>query len=158
MERDATELTTIDEVLSRHPARQDALLPVLQAVRERLGYIPRAALQVIADALNLSRAEVFGVVSFYHDLRLSPGGTHRLQICAAEACQAVGCRALEAHAQRVLGVAFGETTADGTITLERAYCFGNCAAGPTVRLDDTIHGRVNAERFDTLLLRVRAAP
>ena len=147
--------SVVRDLLCRGRGEQHELLPLLQALQHRLGYVPRDALQTIADGLNLSRAEVFGVASFYHDLRDTPGGRHRLQICGAEACQAVGCRALEAHAERTLGIAFGATTPDGTITLERVYCFGNCAAGPTVRIDDTIHGRVTADRFDEIVRPLR---
>src|SRR5262245_32780385 len=148
--------STVRDLLRERHGGQHELLPLLQEIQQRLGYIPRDVLQTIADGLNLSRAEVFGVASFYHDLHDAPGGAHRVQICGAEACQAVGCRALEAHAERSLGIAAGETTADGAITLERAYCFGNCAAGPTLRLDDTIHGRVTPERFDAIVRVLRA--
>jgi len=143
--------SVVREIIARYRGEQHELLPLLQEVQQRLGYVPHDALQTIADGLNLSRAEVFGVATFYHDLKDAPGGRHRLQICGAEACQAVGCRQLEAHAQRVLGIEVGGTTVDGTITLERAYCFGNCAAGPTIRLDDSIHGRVTTERFDAIV-------
>lgn len=148
-------LAEVRALLAELHGEQHELLPLLQQVQLRLGYVPREALQTIADGLNLSRAEVFGVATFYHDLRDSPAGAHRLQICGAEACQAVGCRALEAHAQRSLGIDFGGTTADGTITLDRAYCFGNCAAGPTIRVDDTIHGRVTSNRFDAIVQGLR---
>jgi NADH:ubiquinone oxidoreductase subunit E len=149
--------SVVDAVLRGAASEQHALLPVLQEVQRRLGFVPKAALQRIADALNVSRAEVYGVASFYHDLRDTPAGVHRLQICAAEACQAVGCRELGRHVERRLGIAFGETTLDGRVTLERAYCFGNCAAGPTVRVDDTIHGRVSVERIDALIETLRGA-
>jgi formate dehydrogenase subunit gamma len=127
------------------------LLPLLHALQEALGYIPAAAVPAIARGLQLSRAEVHGVISFYHDFRSEPAGKHILQICRAEACQAMGSRALEAHAKQRLGIDYGDTTADGTISLEPVYCLGNCACSPSVRLDDEIHARVDPARLDTLL-------
>jgi formate dehydrogenase subunit gamma len=106
---------------------------------------------VIARALQLSRAEVHGVVSFYHDFRTAPAGSHVLQICRAEACLAMGSRALEAHARSRLGIDYGGTTGDGAVTLEPVYCLGNCACSPSVRLDDEIHARVDPARLDELL-------
>ena len=130
---------------------QDQLLPLLLDVQRRVGYVPKAAIGVIAEHFNLSRAEVHGVATFYHDLREAPLGHHVVQICQAEACQAVGCRELARHAQQRLGVAMGATTPDARVTIEAAYCFGNCACGPTVRIGNDIHGRVTAERFDELI-------
>jgi len=127
------------------------LLPLLHALQEALGYIPAAAVPAIARGLQLSRAEVHGGISFYHDFRSEPAGKHILQICRAEACQAMGSRALEAHAKQRLGIDYGDTTADGTISLEPVYCLGNCACSPSVRLDDEIHARVDPARLDTLL-------
>jgi len=127
------------------------LLPLLHAVQDKLGFVPPDSVPSIAKALQLSRAEVHGVISFYHDFRDVPAGNHVLQICRAEACQALGARALEAHAKSSLGVDFGGTTADGAITLEAVYCLGNCACSPSVRLDDQIHARVDATRLDELL-------
>ena len=127
------------------------LLPLLHAIQDSLGFVPADAVPSIAKALQLSRAEVHGVISFYHDFRAAPAGNHVLQICRAEACQALGARALEAHAKSSLGVDFGGTTADGAITLEAVYCLGNCACSPSVRLDDQIHARVDAARLDELL-------
>ena len=127
------------------------LLPLLHAIQHSLGFVPADSVPSIAKALQLSRAEVHGVISFYHDFRDAPAGNHVLQICRAEACQALGGRALEAHAKSSLGVDFGGTTADGAITLEAVYCLGNCACSPSVRLDDQIHARVDATRFDELL-------
>ena len=127
------------------------LLPLLHAVQAQLGFVPADAVPSIAKALQLSRAEVHGVISFYHDFRSEPGGNHVLQICRAEACQASGSRALEAHAKASLGVDYGGTTADGEITLEAVYCLGNCACSPSVRVDDQIYARVDPSRFDELL-------
>lgn len=147
----------VEAALERHRHRPGPLLCVLHAVQDALGHIPPQAVADIAAGLNLSRAEVHGVISFYHDFRSSPGGRHSVQVCRAEACQAVGARQLEAHAKAVLAVEFGGTTADGGITLEPVYCLGNCACGPSLRIDDAIHARVTPERFDALLDALRAA-
>ena len=145
----------VAEVLTAITARYrdvpGGLLPLLHALQEALGYIPAAAVPAIARGLQLSRAEVHGVISFYHDFRSEPAGKHILQICRAEACQAMGSRALEAHAKQRLGIDYGDTTADGAISLEPVYCLGNCACSPSVRLDDEIHARVDPARLDTLL-------
>lgn len=156
MTRDESELTIVRDVLASMPARQDRLLPILHEIQHRVGYVPPSALPHIAQALNLSRAEVYGVASFYHDLRDAPAGRHVIELCQAEACQAVGCRSLLAHAQQRLGISVGETTSDGRITLQRTYCFGNCACGPTLRVGDRVVGRVDAARFDTLVSELHA--
>jgi formate dehydrogenase subunit gamma len=145
------DLEVVRELLVSAPAAPDQLLPLLHAVQERLGHVSSDAIRVIADAFNLSRAEVYGVVSFYGDFRETPAGRHLVQVCMAEACQAVGCRALAAHAERALGATLGSATSDGQVQIEAAYCFGNCALGPTIRIDDAVHGRVTPERFDTLV-------
>jgi formate dehydrogenase subunit gamma len=146
----------IASILERWRAEPGSLLPILHEVQAALGYIPPEAVPAIASGLNLSRAEVHGVISFYHDFRTAPGGRQRLQICRAEACQAVGARELEQHAIETLDVALGETTADGAVTLEAVFCLGNCACGPSVRIGDRIHARVDAEKFDRLLDQCRA--
>jgi formate dehydrogenase subunit gamma len=150
--------TVIAELASRYREIPGGLLPLLHAVQGALGHIPPSGVPAIARALGLSRAEVHGVISFYHDFRTEPAGRHRLQLCRAEACQAVGALELEAHAMRALGVAPGETSADGAVTLEPVYCLGNCACGPSVRLDDSIHGRVDPARLDALLKPLREPP
>lgn len=142
---------SVAQSLAQYRDVPGGLLPLLHAIQHALGYIPPAAVPLIANDMHLSRAEVHGVISFYHDFRSAPAGRHLVQICRAEACQAVGARELEAHAKQKLGIEFGATTADGSITLEPVYCLGNCACSPSLRIDDTIHGRVNAERFDNLL-------
>ncbi|MDO8863800.1 formate dehydrogenase subunit gamma [Haliea sp. E1-2-M8] len=128
-----------------------ALLPVLHAVQDSLGYIPRDAIVVMAEALGLTRAEVSGVISFYHHFRTTPPGQHIVEICRAEACQAVGARQLEAHAKSRLGLNYHQTRADGQFSLEPVYCLGNCACGPSIRIGDVVHGRVSEARFDDLL-------
>lgn len=134
-----------------------ALLPILHAVQDELRYVPKDALPLIAEALNLTRAEVHGVVSFYHYFRTEKPGRCVLRICRAEACQSVGANALEAHAKRSLNIDFHGTTADGAITLEPVYCLGNCALGPSVLVEDRLVGRVDAQRFDELVVGVRRA-
>lgn len=141
----------IRQCIEQHQDQAGGLLPLLHAIQAQLGYIPPEAVADIARALSLSRAEVHGVITFYHDFRSAPAGRHRVQLCRAEACQAVGGRALEAHARDSLGIELGETTADGELTLEPVYCLGNCACGPSVRIDDAVHGRVDGARFDQLL-------
>tara|TARA_R100000005_G_scaffold40877_1_gene19190 strand:+ start:212 stop:706 length:495 start_codon:yes stop_codon:yes gene_type:complete len=128
-----------------------ALLPVLHAVQDSLGYIPKEAIVAIASALRLTRADVSGVISFYHHFRTTPPGQHTVEICRAEACQAVGARQLEAHAQSRLGLDFHQTGADGHFSLAPVYCLGNCACGPSIRIGDAVYGRVSETRFDELL-------
>ena len=141
----------ITDCIERYRAVPGGLLPLLHAVQEIAGCIPAKTIPEIASAMNLSGAEVQGVISFYHDFRSEPGGSHTVQICRAEACQAVGGRDLETHAKAAVGVDFGETTADGQITLEAVYCLGNCACSPSVRIDDRVYARVDGEKLDTLL-------
>ena len=143
--------TAISSLLENYRDVPGGLLPLLHAVQDKLGYIPPEQVPAIASAMNLSRAEVHGVISFYHDFRTEPGGRHTVQVCRAEACQAMGSRALEDHAKRTLGVEFGGTTADGAITLEPVYCLGNCACSPSIRIDDNVYARVDPARFDALL-------
>lgn len=128
-----------------------ALMPVLHEVQHALGHVPPDAVPLIARSLNLSRAEVQGVIGFYHDFRTEPHGETVVHLCRAEACQASGGRALEAHARKRLGIDFGGTTTDGKYTLEPVYCLGNCACGPSVRMGDDVHAHVTPERFDALL-------
>jgi len=127
------------------------LLPLLHAIQGDIGYVPPESVEAIARGLNLSRAEVHGVISFYHDFRSAPVGRHVLQICRAEACQAMGSGELEAHAKNTLGIDYGGTTVDGAISLEPVYCLGNCACSPSVRIGDSIHARVDAAALDALI-------
>lgn len=137
-------------------AKPGALLPVLHAIQEALGYVPPGAVPVIADELNLSRAEVHGVITFYHYFRDTPPGRHTIQLCRAESCQAMNSAALEAHAKAQLGIDFHETTPDGTISLEPVYCLGNCACSPAIMVDHDVHGRVTPERFDAIVADLRS--
>ena len=145
------EQQSISDLVSQYKPLSGGLLPLLHAIQGDLGYVPDAAVPIIAKGLNLSRAEVHGVISFYHDFKTSPVGRHTVQICRAEACQSMGSRELEAHAKQTLGLDYGETTADGAITLEPVYCLGNCACSPSVRIDNDIFARVNGDRFDDLM-------
>ncbi|WP_168015000.1 formate dehydrogenase subunit gamma [Halomonas salinarum] len=132
-----------------------ALLPILHAIQDRVGCVPEGAVPIIAESLGQTRAEVHGVISFYHHFRASPPGRHVVQVCRAEACQAVGARTLEAHAKERLGIDYHQTSADREITLEAVYCLGNCACGPSVRVDDQILGRITPEAFDALVDELR---
>ncbi|WP_447927263.1 formate dehydrogenase subunit gamma [Vreelandella sp. EE27] len=135
-----------------------ALLPILHALQDRFGFIPNDAVPLIAESLQQTRAEVHGVISFYHHFRTTPPGRHVVQICRAEACQSVGARKLEAHAKTRLGVDYHQTTPDQEITLEAVYCLGNCACGPSIRVDDQVRGRVTPETFDELLDELQTRP
>jgi formate dehydrogenase subunit gamma len=141
----------VEHALDEHHARPGALLPILHAIQDRLGFIPPASLADIAERLNLSRAEVHGVLTFYHDFRTSAPGRHVVQLCRAESCQAMGCGQLEASVKAQLKIDFHETTADGKITLEPVYCLGNCALSPAVMIDGQLHGRVTPEKFEQLM-------
>ncbi|WP_026757919.1 formate dehydrogenase subunit gamma [Sediminimonas qiaohouensis] len=138
-------------LIERHLQKEGPLLPILHSLQEAFGHIPQAAVSLIADALNITRAEVHGVVSFYHDFRDVPAGRHVVKICRAEACQSMGGAALADAALERLGVAWHGTTADGAITIEPVYCLGLCACGPAAMVDGELVGRVDAERLDTIL-------
>jgi formate dehydrogenase subunit gamma len=128
-----------------------ALLPILHAIQDEIGYIPPASYSLIAKALNLSRAEVHGVVSFYHHFRTQPAGKKVIHICRAESCQSMGAEQLVAGAKKLLQIDWHETTADNQVTLEPVYCLGNCAHSPSVRVDNKIYGRVSLEKFKHLI-------
>jgi formate dehydrogenase subunit gamma len=130
---------------------EGALLPILHAIQDEFGYVDAAAVPVIADELNLSRAEVHGVIGFYHDFRKHAPGQHIVKICRAEACQSVGGRESEARAKERLNTDFHETSADGRYTLDPVYCLGNCACGPSAMIDGKLHGRVTPKRLDQLI-------
>ncbi|MDX1722297.1 MAG: formate dehydrogenase subunit gamma [Pseudomonas sp.] len=133
------------EVLAAHRDEPGALLPILHDIQDRLGAVPPEVLPLIAEDLCLSRAEVHGVVSFYHDFRASPPGRVHLKLCQAEACQSMGSKALTDELQEKLGLQLGETRADGSLTLEAVYCLGNCACAPNAMLNGQLHGRVDVE-------------
>jgi formate dehydrogenase subunit gamma len=142
-------------VVAAHRTRPGALIEILHGVQAELGFVPPAAVPVLAEALNLSRAEVHGVVTFYHYFRQHPAGHQTIRICQAEACQSMGAEALTKHAKQRLGVGFHETTPDGEFTLEPVYCLGNCACSPALLKDEEICGRVTPQRFDELLAKWR---
>jgi len=151
----AWDLDEARALVDAHRGRPGATLLVLNALLDRFGYVDDAAVPLVAEALNLSRAEVHGVVSFYHDYRRTPPGRRVVRVCRAEACQARGGTALVEHARRSLGVGFGETTPDGAITLEQVFCLGNCACAPSVMVGRRVHGRVDTAAFDRLVAEVR---
>lgn len=150
-------LAKIDTVIAANRSLPGALLPMLHGIQDELGHVPAAAVPRLAEALNLSQAEVHGVISFYHDFRTAPPGRHILRLCRAEACQAMGCEALEIHLQKQHALSFHETATDGTVTLEPVYCLGNCACAPSVLVDGETRGRVTPEKLDRWIQEWRAS-
>jgi formate dehydrogenase subunit gamma len=142
-------------IAAAHGNRPDALLEILHDLQGRLGHVPEDTLPVIASALNLSRAEVYGVATFYHDFHLEPTGKHVIKICRAEACQSMGSRKLIEMAEKFLKVKLGETTADGKITLEAAYCLGLCASSPAMMVNGTPVARVDAKAFKAAVAELK---
>ena len=145
------ELAVLEALLPTMPNDGEHLLPMLHAIQKQLGFVSPGVMRVVAEAFNLSRAEVYGVVSFYGDFREAPVGQTVMQLCMAEACQSVGCRNLAAHAERALGISLGESTPDGRLHLEAVYCLGNCALGPAMRIGDEVVGCVTTDQFDALV-------
>lgn len=140
--------TVVLDVTARLKDTPGALLPVLHGVQGALGHVPEEAVPLIARELNLSRADVHGVISFYHFFRQHPAGKQVIYLCRAESCQAMGAVALEQHIKRRLDIDFHQTTADGAYTLEPVYCLGNCACSPAMMVDGELKGRMTPERFD----------
>ncbi len=147
--------TIATEIINNFGAKPEMLVQILVAFVERYSWISEQAIRQIAQELNLSRAEVHGVVSFYHDFRTEPPGKHVIKICQAESCQAMGSRELTVHAEKKIGVNLSQTTADGQLTLEPVYCLGNCACSPVVMIDEQVYGRVDPKKFDRLLEKHR---
>lgn len=143
-------------IIEEQQSLEGTLLPILHGIQEEFGHVPPEAVPVIAEALNLSRAEVHGVVTFYHDFRREPAGRHVLKLCRAEACQSVGGDALAARVQQLLGIGFHETTKDGAVTLEPVYCLGLCACAPSAMLDGEVIGRLDEAMIEEILAEVRA--
>ena len=143
-------------LISEHQHMPGALMPLLHAIQDNIGYVPESSYSQIAKALSLSVAEVHGVVTFYHHFRTHKPGRHVMQICRAESCQSMGSEALEAHAKKCLNVDYHQTTSDNAITLEAVYCLGNCALSPAVMMDEEVYGRVSAEDLDALIAEARA--
>jgi formate dehydrogenase subunit gamma len=132
------------------------LLPILHGIQEEFGHVPAETLPVIAEALNISKAEVHGVVTFYHDYRKQPAGRHVLKLCQAEACQSMGSDAIAARMKQLLGIGFHETAKDGSVTLEPVYCLGLCACAPSAMLDGEVIGRLDEEALEAIAAEVRA--
>lgn len=141
-------------LVAEHLPFEGPLLPILHAVQETFGYVPEEAVPVIASELNLTRAEVHGVVTFYHDFRREPAGRHVVKLCRAEACQAMGCDDLAAYAESRLGVAMGETSPDGRVSLEPIFCLGLCATAPAALVDGTLRGRLDRDAIDAIVAEV----
>ena len=138
-------------VIAAHSAGDGPMLPILHALQETFGHVPEVAVPMVAEALNLSRAEVHGVVTFYHDYRAKPAGKHVVKLCRAEACQAMGCEDLVQRAEARLDTKCGSTSADGRVTLEPIYCLGLCATAPSAMVDGRIVGRLDAKKLDAIL-------
>jgi formate dehydrogenase subunit gamma len=139
------------EIIARYRHLKGATLPILHALQETFGCVPEAAVPLVAEALNLSRAEIHGTVTFYHDFRKEPAGRRVLKLCRAESCQAAGGDALAARAESLLGVEMGETTADRRVTLEPVYCLGLCHSSPAAILDNHVHGMLDSAKLDALV-------
>jgi formate dehydrogenase subunit gamma len=152
------DVAAVRGIIAERKGMAGAMLPILHGIQEKVGYVPADAVPMIASELNVSRAEVHGVISFYHFFRQQPAGKHVVQVCRAEACQARGAEALAAQVQQQLGCGFHETTADGLFTLEPVYCLGQCACGPNITIDDDLHARVGSEKFRRLMQAKRGAP
>ncbi|CAM5466124.1 NADH-quinone oxidoreductase subunit NuoE [Mycolicibacterium aubagnense] len=142
-------------LISEMKSLEGPLLPILHGVQEEFGYVPQEALPVIAEALNLSRAEVHGVATFYHDYRKQPAGRHVLKLCQAEACQSMGSDAIAAKVKQALGIGFHETAKDNSVTLEPVYCLGLCACAPSAMLDGEVIGRLDDEAIEEIVAEVR---
>jgi formate dehydrogenase subunit gamma len=143
-------------IIEEFKGLEGPLLPILHEIQEEFGYVPAESLPVIAEALNISRAEVHGVVTFYHDYRSHPAGRHVLKLCRAEACQSMGGDAIAAQIKQRLGIGFHETAKDGSVTIEPVYCLGLCACAPSAMLDGEVIGRLDADRIDEIIAEVRS--
>ena len=151
------DVNVASDIIEAHKNTPGALLPVLHGIQDAIGYIPDDAVPMIAKGLNLSRAEVHGVITYYPHFRHHKPGKHVIQVCRAEACQSVGSGALEAHVQKKVCCGFHENSPDGEITLEPVYCLGHCAVGPNISIDEVVHARVTPASFDKLLAATRSA-
>jgi formate dehydrogenase subunit gamma len=142
-------------IIARHPNKDGAALPILHALQAEFGYLPEETLPVVADALNISRAEIYGIATFYHDFHFEPRGKHVLALCRAEACQSMGAVALAGQAQARLGIGWGETTRDGQVTLEQTFCLGLCACAPSAMVDGKPAGRLTPQKLDAIIAEAR---
>jgi len=150
-------LKIVNHCIADYQGMPGALLPLLHAIQDNIGYVPESAYPLISKALSLSVAEVHGVVTFYHHFRTHKPGRHILQICRAESCQSMGSDSLETHVKKKLGIEFHETTSDGSITLEPIYCLGNCACSPAIMIDEEVYGRVDNKKIDQLISDLKSA-
>ena len=141
----------VSSAVAKYSSIPGGLLPLLHDIQASLGFVPKDCVAAIATGMGLSRAEVHGVISFYHDFHDQPRGKTTIHVCRAEACQAMGSRQLERHVKNRLGIDYGGTTTDGRFSLEPVYCLGNCACSPSIRIGDDVHARVDTARFDELL-------
>ena len=141
----------VSRIVRELKAKPGALLPILHGIQEELGYVPEDAVPVIASELNLTRAEVHGVVTFYHDFRAAPAGRTTVRICRGEACQSVGAERLVGHVRDRCGMSLGETSPDGSLTVEQVFCLGNCALGPAAQVNGRLAGRLNEARLAAIL-------
>ena len=141
----------VQAIIASLKDKPGALLPILHGIQDELGYVPAETVPAIADALNLSRAEVHGCISFYHYFRDTPPGKHTIHLCCAESCRAMGSKALEDHVKSKLGIDYHETTKDGAFSLEPVYCLGLCACSPSMQIGEDVYGRVSPESFDAAL-------
>ncbi|MEI6799810.1 MAG: formate dehydrogenase subunit gamma [Pseudomonadota bacterium] len=146
-----TTIAKVEDILARHHGMEGALLPILHAIQAEFGHVPQVVLPVVAKAMNISRAEVHGVMSFYHDFREEPAGRHVIKLCRAEACQAVGADRVADHAKKLLGLDWHETAKNGSVTLEPIFCLGLCACGPAALVDGKLVGRVDEAKLDALV-------
>jgi formate dehydrogenase subunit gamma len=151
-------LSKVKIILTNHRTEPEDLLPVLHAIQDDVGFIPADSVGDIAASFNLSRAEVHGVISFYHHFRTLPPAKHIIQICRAESCQSMGANALLVHAKKALGCELHEKDTEGNFSLEPVYCLGQCATSPAIMIDDKIYARVTPTRFDALLAKTRGEP
>jgi formate dehydrogenase subunit gamma len=149
---------TVGQILTSRKGEPGALLPVLHDIQDALGHVPDAAVPRVAHALNLSRAEVHGVITYYHYFRRTPPGRHVVQLCRAEACQACGADELLARAETIFGCKLHDTRADGAVTLEPVYCLGLCAASPAISMDGRLHARVTPALMQRLADQLEITP
>ncbi|TNC26550.1 formate dehydrogenase subunit gamma [Amycolatopsis alkalitolerans] len=143
-------------IVAAHQGERGSLMPILHAIQDEFGCVDQEVVPLLADELNISRAEVHGVVSFYSDFRSEPAGRTGVRLCRAEACQSVGAERLVAHAEQVLGIKVGQTTPDGSITLGQVFCLGNCALGPAAQVNGRLYGRLDPSALDAVLARETA--
>jgi formate dehydrogenase subunit gamma len=145
----------VDAICDAHMHLEGPLLPILHEVQHDVGYVPEEAMRQIAGRLNISRAEIHGVATFYHDFRQKPAGRHVIKMCRAEACQSVGSEVLAKRAEGLAGVEFGKTSADRSVTLEAVYCLGLCACGPAALVDGKVIGRLTEARLEAIIAECR---